>query len=179
MSPLKRTLTVFKTPKPNKTKVKQAKTVAMLKDNVSLFSRLYIVAQSRECDMVAFFQHENQPFPPIAIYKKYNLLTLLPHKEDSNPYDVNILDGTAVHFLSTVSIAKFSEYAACVFLPHITKLLNNASRVDIVWDTYIPTNIKADTREKRGKGVRRNVAGKETSYQAIGKVFLREEANKE
>ena len=67
----------------------------------------------------------------------------------------------------------------CVFLPHITKLLNNASRVDIVWVTYIPTNIKADRREKRGKGVRQNVAGKEISYQAIGKVFLREEANKE
>ena len=33
----KNSLAVFKTPKPNKTKVKQAKTVAMLKDNVSLF----------------------------------------------------------------------------------------------------------------------------------------------
>ena len=126
MSPLKRTLTVFKTRKPNKTKVKQAKTVAMLKDNVSLFSRLYIVAQSRECDMVAFFQHGTNPFlhhyltMVIAIYKKYNLLTHLPHKEDFNPYDVNVLDGAAVvHFLSTVSMAKFGEYAAlCLSSAH-------------------------------------------------------------
>ena len=31
--------------------------------------------------------------------------------------------------------------------------------MDIVWDTYIPTSIKAATREKRGKGARQKVVG--------------------
>ena len=121
------------------------------------------MAQGRECGMVWFFLHENQLFPPSLSYymvncnleKINNLLTLLPHEESSNPYDVNWQDGAAVvHFLPTVGIAKYDEYAACIFLLHMTKLLNNASHVDIMWDTYIPTTIKAATRKKRGKGAR-------------------------
>ena len=72
----------------------------------------------RDCDMATFFSMRTNPFF---------------HEEDSNPsdiYDVNVLDGAAVvHFLSTVDIATFDEYADCVFLLHITKLLNNASRM--------------------------------------------------
>ena len=56
-------LALFKRPKP-KLKPKQAKQVAMLKDNVALFSRLYIVAKHRDCDMASFFKHENQHYPP-------------------------------------------------------------------------------------------------------------------
>ena len=90
-----------------------------------------------------------------------NLLTLLPHEEDSNPYYVNVSTSWCCDcsFSSHCWHTKFDEYAACVFLQHITKLLNNASRVDIVWDTYIPTSIKAATREKRGKGARQKVVG--------------------
>ena len=40
--------------------------------------------------------------------------------------------------------------------------------VDIVWD--ITDNIKAFTREKRGKGLRRKVAGK-SRYQGNGMIF--------
>ena len=56
-------LALFKRPKP-KLKPKQAKQVAMLKDNVALFSRLYIVAKHMDCDMASFFKHENQHYPP-------------------------------------------------------------------------------------------------------------------
>jgi len=53
-------LSVFKCPKQ---KLKPSKTVSSLKNDVSLFSRLFSVAKNRDCDMLAFFKHENQPFP--------------------------------------------------------------------------------------------------------------------
>ena len=59
----KNSIALFKRPNP-KLKSKQAKQVAMLKDNVALFSRLYIVTKHRDCDMASFFKHENQHYPP-------------------------------------------------------------------------------------------------------------------
>ena len=59
----KNSLRSFKCPA-SKPKSKQADKIATLKTDVSMFSRLYIVAQHRECDMTAFFSHENHPFPP-------------------------------------------------------------------------------------------------------------------
>ena len=50
----------------------------------------------------------------------------------------------------------FHEYSKCIFLPYIQTQLTKASRVDIVWDEYIPNNLKA-MRKKRGPGTRRRV----------------------
>ena len=73
---------------------------------------------------------------------------------------VKLLDGAAVvHFLHTVSVAMFDQYADQVFLPYIMKQLENSRRVDTVLDRYIPTCIKELTTEKREKGTRRRVAG--------------------
>ena len=47
-----------------------------------------------------------------------------------------------------------------------------------MWDVYITDSIKASTREKRGKGIRRKVAGKNivpTNWMG----FLRDEKNKQ
>ncbi len=38
--------------------------ISSLKNNCSLFSRLYIASQVRDGDLCEFFQHENQPCPP-------------------------------------------------------------------------------------------------------------------
>ncbi len=46
----KNNLSLFERPKP-KSKSKQSKAVKNLKNDVSLFSRLYIVAKNRDCDM--------------------------------------------------------------------------------------------------------------------------------
>ena len=35
----------------------------MLKEDVNLFSQLFISCQIKECDLEEFFQHENQAFP--------------------------------------------------------------------------------------------------------------------
>ena len=32
-------------------------------------------------------------------------------------------------------------------------------RTDVVFDVYLPSSLKSETRSKRGKGVRRRVAG--------------------
>ena len=58
------------------------------------------------------------------------------------------------------NVSTFDEYASMVFVPHITKHLQQSTRVDLVWDTYIDNSIKASTRQKRGKGLRRKVARK-------------------
>ena len=39
-------------------------TIAAMKNDCTLFSRLYIAYQTREGDLENFFRHENQPWPP-------------------------------------------------------------------------------------------------------------------
>ena len=112
--------------------------------------------------MSTFFRHENHPFPPsqsddgkLRLGKKSDLLSILAEEEINPPncFDVKVLDGAAVvHLLSTTDVT-FDEYADRVFIPPIIKQLQNSRRVDVVWDTYIPSSIKESARKKQGKGV--------------------------
>lgn len=183
----KNSLALFKRPKP-KSKTKHTKKVAMLKDDVSLFSRLYIVAKHRDCDMASFFKHENQHYPPslsdygkLRFAKKSDLLHILPQEsQKDHPISIDAMayDGAAlVHLLPTKQVTTFDEYATSVFLPHIVRQLEKCTRVDVVWDRYISDSIKAATREKRGKGVRMKVAGK-SKVPGNWRGFLRDESNK-
>ena len=54
---------LFGTPTEKKRSNKEQKMVA-LKNDCSLFSRLYIACQAREGNLKEFFRHKNQPFPP-------------------------------------------------------------------------------------------------------------------
>jgi hypothetical protein len=38
--------------------------VKVLKNDMQLFSRLFVSCQTRVCNLEEFFRHENQPFPP-------------------------------------------------------------------------------------------------------------------
>ena len=100
----------------------------------------------------------------LRLGKKSDLLGVLPIETDNDPpvvFDVKVLDGAAiVHFLSTTCISTFNEYAGNVFMPYIKKQLEASTRVDVVWDTYITCSLKESTREKRGKGMRREVTGR-------------------
>lgn len=73
----------------------------------------------------------------------------------------------------------FSEYADTVFVPYVDRelKLHNAHRIDLVWDAYIADSIKASTRQKRGKIIRRRVLGK-TQVPSNWKDFLRVDDNK-
>ena len=49
--------------------------------------------------------------------------------------------------------------------------------MDVVWDTYVVGSLKEATREKRGKGIRRKVAG-QTKLPKQWMSFLRDPDNK-
>jgi hypothetical protein len=184
----KNALPLFRCPSP-KSKTKQAGKISSLKSDVALFSHLYIIMQKRDSDMNAFFKHENLPCPPslsnggkLRTGKKSDLLEILEQGTQKDPpddIDVKLLDGAAVvHLLPTAGIVTFDEYADQVFLPHIMKQLENCKRVDVVWDAYVPISIKESTREKRGKGIRRKVAGK-NKLPGNWADFLRDSKNKQ
>ena len=63
-----------------------------------------------------------------------------------------------------------------IFLPYVQGQLQHASRVDVVWDQYRESSLKSQTREKRGKGVRRMVEGA-TNLQGNWQQFMRIDAN--
>ena len=183
----KNKLPLFRSPTP-KTKSKQVGQVSMLKDDVALFSRLYIVTQHRDGDLDTFFKHENHPYPPslaergkLRQGKKSDLTNILAQKtqeEPSGSFDVRVLDGAAVvHLLPVTGITTFDDYASGVFIPYIMRQLETSMRVDVVWDRYLDNSIKESTREKRGKGVRRKVAG-QTKIPGNWPDFLRDPTNK-
>ena len=73
-------------------------------------------------------------------------------------------------------VITFDDYAENVFIPHIC--IQSSRRVDVVWDTYVRDSLKESTREKRGKGIRRKVAGG-TKLPPNWMQFLRDSVNKE
>ena len=67
--------------------------------------------------------------------------------------DVAIMDGAVlVNILRPSSCKTFSDYASDVFVPYINRELQQACRVDIVWDQYFGNSLKAHTRESRVSG---------------------------
>ena len=163
-------LHLFSRPPVREKSMKQLQ-MSSLKNDCSLFSRLYIVSQIRHGDLDEFFQHENQACPPFLSHMgglrtgtKSDLMpcleNLVPVKDDlSTPkVQVNILDGAGIINMLRPGTAKtFEGYATDVFVPYITSQLQHVDRLDIVWDLYMADSLKADTRSKRGKGVRRRV----------------------
>ena len=182
----KNSLTLFKTSRA-KTASKHKQTIRGLQDNVGLFGQLYVSLQNREGDMQELFAHETQSFPPsISDFgklhlprSKSDLLKCLVDDNDENEppstYDCKVLDGAViVHSLPTTNATTFDEYASKVFIPYLVTLLQRTKRVDIVWDKYI----KESTRDKRGKGLRRKVAG-QVKLPGNWSDFLRDPTNKE
>ena len=152
---------------------------------------LYIASQVRDGDLDAFFEHENQACPPslsqvgnIRLGKKSDLvgcLKYLIHRRvnaSSPAVEVVILDGAAiVNMLAPGTTKTFSEYATQVFLPYVISQFQHASRVDVAFDKYLPDSLKAATRKKRGKRIRRRVEPS-SSIPRNWQAFLRIDENK-
>jgi hypothetical protein len=189
--PLKRNnLPLFSRP-PIREKSSKQLQLSSLKNNCSLFSRLYIASQTRNSDLDEFFKHENQACPPalsqmgaLRTGTKSDLLSCLQdlvNESISSPtvqVTCTILDGAAIVNMLRPGTAKtFQEYATNVFLPYVMTQLQHVTRLDIVWDEYVPESLKANARSKRGKGVRRRV---EPSSAIPGnwQAFLRIDENK-
>ena len=145
--------------------------------------------QNRDGVLVEFFAHEIQSFPPtLSDFDKLHLpgtksdpLNCLEQRDQLEPpptYDCKVMDGAViVHCLPTTSVNTFHVYADRVFIPYLEKQLQNATRLDVVWDTYIPDSLKEFTRERRGKGIRRKVSG-ETNLPGNWMDFLCDPINK-
>ena len=92
--------------------------------------------------------------------------------------DVIILDGAAIiNMLKPVEAKTFQDYAMLVFLPYTKAQLARVTKVNIIWDVYIPDSLKSTARENRGKGVRRRVAAA-NSIPGNWQEFLRVDENK-
>ena len=71
----------------------------------------------------------------------------------------------------------FGEYAKEVFIPFVLSHYKYATRMDLVWDRYLPNSLKSMTREKRGKVVHRRV-GTSVAVPGQWQNFLRVDENK-
>ena len=163
-----------------------------MKGEASLFARLYVACQTRDGDMDTFFSHENQPFPPslssfgqLRQGKKSDLMACLePVAQSTNQTrpntDVAIMNGAVlVNILRPSSGKTFSDYASDVFVPYINRELQQACRVDIVWDQYFGNSLKAHTRESRASGPsRRRRVEPSTPVPNNWQQFLRVSTNK-
>lgn len=77
---------------------------------------------------------------------------LVPSQEmvSSPTVQVIIIDGAAlVNMLRPDAAKTFSDYAQQLFSPYIVSQLEHVSRVDVVWDEYLPKSLKSKTRSKR------------------------------
>ena len=89
-----------------------------------------------------------------------------------------VLDGAAVvNMLKPRTAKTFLEYGDQVFYPFIESKLRDVSRVDVVFDQYLPDSLKETARQKRGKGVRRRVS-EEMKIPSNWQAFLRIDENK-
>ena len=164
----KNKLPLFNSPPAPTSQSKHMLQMKALKQDYSLFSRLYVACQSREGNLEEFFAHENQSQLPslskagvLRSGKKSDILDCICTEaslSDSCPaVDAIILDGPAiVHMLTSGSARTFSDYVD-FFISHIQVNLKKASRVDVVFDVYRSDSLKAATRAKRGRGERRKV----------------------
>lgn len=181
---------LFHCPKARKNKALMQK-VSSLKQNCSLFAQLYVSCQVREGNLDDFFSHENQNCPPsisqqgrLKFGQKSNLLECLEGSlENQNTavspdVQVKVFDGAAlVNMLKPSPGSSFSEYAANVFIRYLQNQLENTDRIDLVWDRYLENSLKESTREKRGKGLRRQVTNT-TKTPGNWQEFLRSNENK-
>ena len=149
------------------------------------------MGEHHDGDMREFFGYEVLSLPPaLSEFRnlhvpsaKSDLLKCLQPNSNGNTdppaqIDCKVLDGAViVHCLPTVEASTFDEYAEKVFIPHLQQQLHQSKRVDVAWDTYVPDSLKDATREKRGQGVRRKVAG-QTKLPKNWMMFLRDADNK-
>ena len=88
------------------------------------------------------------------------LMDLAPVNENvSGPtIQVNVLDSAAIiNMLRPETVKTLQNYSIDIFNPYITSQLQYVSRLDIIWDVYVPVWDVYVPVAKKGKGVRRRV----------------------
>ena len=96
---------------------------------------------------------------------------------DTTPVvQIVLLDGAAIVNMLRPGFAN-TFYVSQVFLSYITLQLQHVNRLDVVWDEYIADSLKAETRTRRGKRIRRRVEPS-NSIPRNWQAFLRINDNK-
>ena len=120
-------------------KIKKNLQISSLKNDCSLFSRLYVASQIRYGNLDKFFQDENQAYPPslsnMGKLRTGNKSDLMPCLENLAPVkvclstpraQVSILDGAGIVNMLRLGTAKTSKaYATNVFVPYILSQLQH------------------------------------------------------
>ena len=131
---------------------------------ISFLDYTFLVKHDLET-WICFFAHENQASPSslslggkLRSGTKADLLHCLELEEQQSTsthvVEAKFLDGAAiVQMLDPGTAKSFQEYVDEVFLPYISRQLETAQRIDVVWDAYIKDSLKGTTRENRGKGI--------------------------
>ena len=142
----------------------------LVKNNIGLFSRLFVANQTRDGDLDTFLAHENQAASPSP--SKTGLLELLKKileilsclLNDDPPSEAPEIDAKVIDAASIINMFKpiygktFCGYAINRLVPYFQSP-QTVKRVDLVWDTYFAESLKNCMREKRGDGFRRKVTG--------------------
>lgn len=105
------------------TKTKQKGIQSTLKDDCSLFSKLFISSQTQQVDLFEFFSHENQCFPAALssggdLYQtqKADLMGCLENLVSAQPalpddVDMMVIDGAYLVHTTTPKHQTFGDYA--------------------------------------------------------------------
>ena len=171
--------------------------VSSMKNDVQLFSRMYIACQARDDNLDSFFEHECHSWPPALAegigsmrppMGKADILPCLeglaPHPQDNPKPDTCIFDGAAlVHQLEPTKcnsvVRTFGDYVQKQFLPYTARKLDEEAvmHVDVVWDTYRTDILKEGARLGRGTGTPLHVT-ENTSVPRNYSSFLHVDPNK-
>ena len=134
-------LKVFNTSTPRSVS-KGKQQLASLRNDVALFSRLYIGCQTRDGNLEEFFGHENQACPPamsdgesLRLGTKSDLLKCFEEfsSAQSEVPDTTclVLDGAVtVQMLKPAVANNFDDYAQDVFIQYLSSMLQTVSRLD-------------------------------------------------
>uniref|UniRef100_H3B0T8 Uncharacterized protein n=1 Tax=Latimeria chalumnae TaxID=7897 RepID=H3B0T8_LATCH len=96
----------------------------------------------------------------------------------SKPEIARMVNEFVVHVTKPGISKNFGQCSQAVFQPIIVAQLWTASRVDVIFDKYVPDSLKAETREKHGTGNRVKVASA-TPIPKDWNAFLQVDENKE
>ena len=166
----KNNLPLFSWP-PVQEKTKSQLEMTSLRTDCSLFSRLFIASQVRNGNLDEFFEHQAYP-PALSQNRKLRSgskwdpveyledLVISQEKTNNTEVQVIILNGPAIVKMLRPGLCKKQNslimHHKLVFLPYIVFQTQHASRVDVVWDEYLPESLKAElTRSKRIKEVKK------------------------
>ena len=182
------------------TKSSRKKTsVKTLKQNYSLFSKLFIASQTRDVDLIDFLSHENHTYPPalssLSSGEKAQLVKCLESNVSNDlttnttmaqttttdvtttKFHIILLEGQVmVNMIKPENCTTFEEYAERNIIPSIESYFKNVSRIDLIWDVYHDKSITNITHKKRGTSFKR-IFSNRTSLPSRA-AFLKNNFNK-